>query len=1042
MKQWKLILVTLLAVLMVCVCTSAMAETCDKCGTHIISETAPTCTEPGKIVYDTCTDKECANYARKEMTVPATGHTTKADEYVIRTQPTCTTEGLKVWKCIVCKVDVRTESIPVKEHAWDEEEGKRVPATCLEDGSKWFYCPDCGAEKTEVIKAPGKHTALYVDTKYADCENAGYDLFKCACGYEEKRNPVAATGHDWELAGSQAATCDTDGYKRYECQNENCTKEKKDVLTKLGHDFSVVVAHQDPTCTEDGYDWHKCSRKGCEEKELWADRTVLTATGHNDVFVETKAPTCTKIGYDVYQCSECERYTGKNEVPMVAHNYTLIAGQADATCEEDGYIRYKCSVCEALQPAADVTVIPATGHTMTATAGHKDPTCTEDGYHRAKCAVCGELDEKVVLEKTGHHYTIKHAVNEPTCQKEGNTVYKCEDCNTYEARDIQPKVDHKFDKKGATKAPTCENDGYTWYHCTFAGCTETAKKDIVTKTGHNYVLEVNNLPTCQEKGSQVYVCYNAGCETKTKTVEIEKLPHQYSETQWTWVAEPNCTETGRKAYLCIMCAKQTKYVDVDALGHNFEGAKVIPFTGHDATCTEAGEGYQQCQNNGCTFVNTVVIEAKGHEFNEKYFYHKPATCTEDGLKKYACVRSCNGVHCEEIKYEPIPATGHTFEETVLVKPTCTTQGMKVITCEDCDYQKYELIAAAGHGKMVEVSKTPATCTEAGEVVTKCEVCGESVVEVIPATGHTNTKEEIVKAPTCTEAGSNKVVCTICGETVETKEVAALGHGATEEKTVKEATCTEAGSVEVICTVCGETLETEAVAALGHDMVAGAVKAPTCTEKGYTTYECSRCDVTEIKDETEALGHDLVLIENAVVATPAAPGEDHNACTRCDYFEIVKYNKYTKYYYENTLTSFGPTTEELLGEGDWYRVTPIDLSVDGIYTFDLIASNAYVVGTVTITVSEGVMTVSYDVNANHIEVLEEALVLYASKADLAEGKGVTVAFGEEINLAETFGEDSKVLVSLMLTGTYDAAGYGVYGFEADAEEIAELLAIVD
>ena len=56
--------------------------------------------------------------------------------------------------------------------------------------------------------------------------------------------------------------------------------------------------------------------------------------------------------------------------------------------------------------------------------------------------------------------------------------------------------------------------------------------------------------------------------------------------------------------------------------------------------------------------------------------------------------------------------------------------------------------------------------------------------------------------------------------------------------------------------------------------------------------------------------------------------------------------------------------------------------------------------------------------------------------------MTVAFGEEINLAETFGEDSKVLVSLMLIGTYDAAGYGVYGFEADAEEIAELLAIVD
>ena len=273
------------------------------------------------------------------------------------------------------------------------------------------------------------------------------------------------------------------------------------------------------------------------------------------------------------------------------------------------------------------------------------------------------------------------------------------------------------------------------------------------------------------------------------------------------------------------------------------------------------------------------------------------------------------------------------------------------------------------------------------------------------------------------------------------ETKATGHVDTKEVETLAPTCTEAGNIDVVC-ACGEVVESKPVEALGHDMVAGEVTAPTCTEKGYTTYECSRCDATEIKDETEALGHTYEWVMDAVVASPAAPGENWYQCSVCEDIADIEYVKYTKYYYENTLTSFGPTTEELLGEGDWYRVTPIDLSVDGIYTFDLIASNAYVVGTVTITVSEGVMTVSYDVNANHIEVLEEALVLYASKADLAEGKGVTVAFGEEINLAETFGEDSKVLVSLMLIGTYDAAGYGVYGFEADAEEIAELLAIVD
>ena len=60
MKQWKLILVTLLAVLMVCVCTSAMAEE-HVCKSGPIVVTEGTCVQAETYDWYDCTDKNCPN---------------------------------------------------------------------------------------------------------------------------------------------------------------------------------------------------------------------------------------------------------------------------------------------------------------------------------------------------------------------------------------------------------------------------------------------------------------------------------------------------------------------------------------------------------------------------------------------------------------------------------------------------------------------------------------------------------------------------------------------------------------------------------------------------------------------------------------------------------------------------------------------------------------------------------------------------------------------------------------------------------------------
>ncbi len=52
---------------------------------------------------------------------------------------------------------------------------------------------------------------------------------------------------------------------------------------------------------------------------------------------------------------------------------------------------------------------------------------------------------------------------------------------------------------------------------------------------------------------------------------------------------------------------------------------------------------------------------------------------------------------------------------------------------------------------------------------------------------------------------------------------------------------------------------------------------------------------------------------------------------------------------------------------WYRFTPVDLSVDGVYTYDLAASNLYIIGKVTVTVADGNVTVECDYASRDINV---------------------------------------------------------------------------
>lgn len=154
-------------------------------------------------------------------------------------------------------------------------------------------------------------------------------------------------------------------------------------------------------------------------------------------------------------------------------------------------------------------------------------------------------------------------------------------------------------------------------------------------------------------------------------------------------------------------------------------------------------------------------------------------------------------------------------------------------------------------------------------------------------------------------------------------------------------------------------------------------------------------------------------------------------------------------YDITMCSFGPTADELIGGSDellgdskWYRVTPIDVSLDGEYVYDLIAADSHKVGTVIVIVNAGVMTVEYKVASGNVFVKEEALMLYASREDLIAGNAVNVDFASNIDLAETFGDNNKIIVSLVLIGDYNVDDADVTEFVIDDEVIDAMIAMIE
>ena len=307
-----------------------------------------------------------------------------------------------------------------------------------------------------------------------------------------------------------------------------------------------------------------------------------------------------------------------------------------------------------------------------------------------------------------------------------------------------------------------------------------------------------------------------------------------------------------------------------------------------------------------------------------------------------------------------------------------------------------------------------------------------------ACAHTELAERVVKTDACHGVETVEVCCVSCGDTLETKDrTIPVNHVFGEWALQSPAACNAPEVWVRVCTGCGAE-ESEAVGQpLPHDWSDPVIlQEPDCENPGLAYADCRNCEARQ-EIVLPALGHEIV--ETVLVeATPDQPGQTELSCARCGKLLETRDDYYSQIIYNNTITSLGPCTRDLIGGQDWYRITPLDLTQDGTFTYPLIATNRYTVGNMTADINRGTLTVSYKIDAAQVRVNSETLIIYPGLEALRGSEPPTFyELDAPIDIAANFGDAKVVLLSLIIKADYDAAGTGVGLFTEDEAQMAAM-----
>ncbi len=179
-----------------------------------------------------------------------------------------------------------------------------------------------------------------------------------------------------------------------------------------------------------------------------------------------------------------------------------------------------------------------------------------------------------------------------------------------------------------------------------------------------------------------------------------------------------------------------------------------------------------------------------------------------------------------------------------------------------------------------VSEIASTCTADGRKVETCNECGFVKDTVIPKLPH-DGRDFTVKEATCKEKGVEGKKCVVCSTVYDEKETDVIDHKM-EWTVTKPATCTENGEETLKCTMCDHSTEKREIVAVGaHDLKDNVTKEVTCEEDGLKTQYCTKCDYVNEGIVIPKTGHTPGEWVVAKKPTTKEEGLEEKKCTTCN-----------------------------------------------------------------------------------------------------------------------------------------------------------------
>lgn len=215
------------------------------------------------------------------------------DSYTVEKEPTTTSKGRVIGKCLDCGKDVPYTVVELGEEGYEVS----IHELDCEKGGKYKYVSEYGTFYSE-IKAPG-HDYRIIGGIGTSCTEDGYEEYKCArCGKEYTKD-VPASGHDFEETEKFDGNCTIPAYVIKVCKK--CDIEETEYGEEV-HSYNEEGVHKDGNCTEYGYTEFTCRLCGDVKK---VNDEKFKHTYNKDTGACTLCETVCMHELKGYDCVEC-----------------------------------------------------------------------------------------------------------------------------------------------------------------------------------------------------------------------------------------------------------------------------------------------------------------------------------------------------------------------------------------------------------------------------------------------------------------------------------------------------------------------------------------------------------------------------------------------------------------------------------------------------------------------------------------------------------------------------------------------------------------